>query len=278
MILPRERKGHAAPDLRSGMAAAIASGIWATERAPIEDHIGTVRVLRWLPDRPARARVIHFHGGGYRIGCPEMEGPYALALALACQVEVIVPQYRLAPEAPFPAGLNDALEVLWGTEADLPLVLSGGSAGGGLAAALALLARDEGRKMAALVLHSPWLDLTVSAASYAANAASDALFSAEAAREAAQLYLQGHDPAHPAASPLLGALAGLPPVLITAGTGEVLIDDATRFHAALQAAGVPVHLEAIDGMAHVAPTRDRDGTGAEQGFAAAVDFINSLAG
>ncbi|MEO7247549.1 MAG: alpha/beta hydrolase fold domain-containing protein, partial [Novosphingobium sp.] len=244
--------------------------------APVEDRVGTVRVLRWLPAAASRGRVIHFHGGGYRIGCPEMEGPYASALAKACGVEVIVPQYRLAPESPFPAALNDALEVLWGTTADRPLVISGGSAGGGLAAGLALLARDEGRKVAGLVLHSPWLDLTVTAPSYWHNAESDEMFSTESAKLAAELYLQGEVPTHPAASPLMGDLAGLPPVLITAGTGEVLIDDATHFHAALQEAGVPSRLLAIDSMAHVAPTRDPAATGAGECFAAVVEFVNGL--
>lgn len=276
MRLPRERKGNAAPDSREGVAQAVASGIWATEPAPVEQCVGTVRVLRWVPEEDLRGRMIHFHGGGYRQGCPEMDGPYAAALAKACAIEVIVPQYRLAPENPFPAALNDALEVLWGTMADRPLVISGGSAGGGIAAALALLGRDEGRKMAGLVLHSPWLDLRVIAPSYWSNAACDEMFSAESAKLAAESYLQGEDPTHPAASPLLGDLAGLPPVLITAGTGEVLIDDATRFHAALHEAGVPSHLLAIDGMAHIAPTRDPSATGAAECFAAVVEFVNGL--
>ena len=276
MRLPRERKGYAASESREGMAAAIASGIWATDPAPIEDRVGTVRVLRWLPPKDLRGRMIHFHGGGYRIGCPEMDGPYAAALAKACGIEVIVPQYRLAPEAPFPAALNDALEVLWGTMADRPLVISGASAGGGIAAALALLGRDEGRKMAGLVLHSPWLDLRVNAPSYWSNAESDALFSADSAKLAAESYLQGEEPTHPAASPLLGDLAGLPPVLITAGTGEVLIDDDTSFHAALLAAGVTSGLLVINGMAHIAPTRDPLATGAAECFAAVVAFVNGL--
>ncbi len=279
MNLPPERPGYPAPAevaaRRDGMKQALDAGIWATEPPATVETIGGVRVLRWPPQGAPRARVLHFHGGGYRMGCPEMEGPYALALARDTGVEVISPQYRLAPEAPFPAALNDAWAVLQSTGDDLPLIISGGSAGGGVAAGLSLLARDAGRQIAGLILHSAWLDLTVSAASYTANGASDPLFSREAAEQGAELYLQGHSPRDPHASPGLAQLAGLPPVLITVGTGEVLYDDATAFAAALTAQGLPNRLLALEGMEHVAVTRNPDATGSAETYAAVLAFIET---
>ena len=278
MTLPPEREGYDAPPViverRVLMAQALASGVWNTSPPPIAEQIGPVPVLRWLPEGTPRGRVIHFHGGAYRMGCPEMEGHYACALARDAGVEVIVPRYRLAPEAPFPAALNDAFAVLDATADDLPLILSGGSAGGGLAAALALLAREPGRELAGLVMHSPWLDLTVSAPSFDKNAASDTLFSRAAAELAAELYLQGQSAGDPYASPALASLAGLPPVLLTAGTVEVLHNDAVVFAAELEAQSVPCRLLVIDGMEHVAITRSRDAVGSAESFAATVDFVN----
>lgn len=269
MILPPEPSGHPAPPaiaaLRAGMAGALER--WTTDPPPERLAPGGVEVLRWQPEGAAKGRVIHFHGGGYRLGCPEMEGPFALALARATGADVLVPRYRLAPEAPFPAALHDGLAVLEALGDDLPLVLSGGSAGGGLAASLALIAT---RPIAALALHSPWLDLTVSAPSYVTNATSDALFSQAAASLAAQLYLQGHDPRDPLASPLLGDLSRLPPTLVSVGTGEVLLDDARCL-----AERTGTRLLAIPGMEHVAVTRNMTATGAAQVLAAVCDFVTA---
>jgi acetyl esterase/lipase len=159
---------------------------------------------------------------------------------------------------------------------DLPLILSGGSAGGGVAAALAVLACAQGAAPDGVVLHSPWLDQTVSAPSFDVNAASDPLFSREAAELAARLYLQGHDPRDPVASPLLANLADWPPTLVSVGTGEVLRDDAERFSKALAGAGGDCRLMVIAGMDHVAVTRDMAATGAAETFAATVEFIEAL--
>lgn len=281
MILPRERSGYPAPEgiaaARAASAAAVAQRRWVTKRPVESATIGTVEVLRVLPEGGAlRGRMIHFHGGGFRMGLPEMDAPFAEALADRCGIEVVLPRYRLAPENPFPAGLNDALEVMWGTMADLPFIISGNSAGGGIAASLALLGRDEGRKMAGLALHSPWLDLTTRSPAYRDASIADPLFSKDSATTASELFLQGHPADDPCASPLLGRLEGLPPVLTTVGMGEFLYDNATRFHAALEAAGVPSHLLAVEGMEHVAISRSPDAQGAAEAFAATVDFIEVL--
>lgn len=282
ITLPGARSGRQAPpdlaEQRAQMRAAADAGVWRTARPPLETRLGGVRVLRFQPAAGApRGHVLQFHGGGFRIGLPEYTGPYAEALADRCQVEVIAVQYRLAPEHPFPAGIIDALEVLAALRAevgDAPVIVSGDSAGGGVAASLGVLASAQGGpRIDGLVLLSPWLDLTVSAPAYQANAATDPLFSKEAADVAAELYLQGFDPTHPLASPLLAPIASYPPTLISVGTGEVLRDDALRFHEKLLAAGVRSELSAIDGMEHVAVVRDMALTGSAETFDKAAGFI-----
>lgn len=269
--LPPERAGFAAPSdiaaLRAGAEAARAAGRWATRR-PVEVlRLGGCEVLRLFPTGTPRGRVLHFHGGGYRLGMPEMDAPFAEALADACGVEVVLPRYRLAPEHPFPCALNDGLAVHDGLPGDLPLFFSGASAGGGIAAAIASL--RPGR-VAGLMLHSAWLDLSVTAASYEANAATDPLFSRASAENAAALYLQGANPAHPLASPLFADPAAFPPTLISVGTGEVLRDDARSMAARL---GQKARLLEVPGMDHVAVTRDAEAPGAAEVFAATCAFI-----
>lgn len=281
--LPSERAGHPLPadlaERRREMAESLASGAFRTEPAPRETRLGNRRALSLTPDRPPRGRVFHIHGGGFRNGIPEMEGPYADRLRRACQVEVVLPEYRLASEHPFPAGLNDAWAALQAYAAQgsgTPLIVSGQSAGGGLAAGLAVLAAQAGLPLAGLVLIAPWLDLTLAAPSYIGNEASDPLFSSESAAVAADLYLQGEDPRHPLASPLLAPLAGLPPTLIAVGSGEVLYDDAARFDERLRAAGVASEFLAVPGMEHVAVTRGADLPGSAETFARIARFIGEI--
>lgn len=285
LALPPQRAGHPAPpDLgqrRAQMAAGIAAGTFATTAPPVETGLAGLRALRFdPPDGRPRGYVLQLHGGGFRIGRPEFEGPFAEALAAACGVCVMVPQYRLAPEAPFPAGLADALAALRAladAAGSAPLLVSGDSAGGGLAASLGLLsAAGLAPRIEAVVLLSPWLDLTVTAASFAANGASDPLFGAESARIAAALYLQGGDPRHPLASPLFARdaqLAGFPPCLTSVGTGEVLHDDSQAWHRRLCAAGGDSRLLAIAGMDHVAVVRGARLPGAAETFAAVAAFV-----
>jgi monoterpene epsilon-lactone hydrolase len=281
--LPAERRGYPAPsDLaarRGGIDAGLAAGTWRVEPEPEEVLLGGRRTLRFKPAGKPRGRVIHYHGGAFRLGGPEIEGPFAAALAARCGVEVVVPQYRLAPEHPFPAGLNDAAAALLALVAEddsLPLIVSGDSAGGGLGASVTLLAGQEGIALAGLVMLSPWLDLTVSAPSYAANAATDPLFSAESAANGAELYLQGLDPQFPLASPLFAALDGFPPTLLSVGTGEVLADDSIHMHQRLLDAGILSELCAIDGMEHVAVVRAMTMPGAAETFERIAAFVDRI--
>lgn len=280
--LSGEREGPTAPpflaSLRLRMAEAVQAGNWAVTPPAEQDRIDGIRVLRFAPKRRPRAVFVHFHGGGFRLGCPEAMGPYARRLADRCAVEVLCPAYRLAPEHPFPAGLNDGLAVIRALAAanDVSLIVAGDSAGGGLAASLTALLVANGTPPQGLVLHSPWLDLTVSAASYQTNAETDVLFSRDAAITAAELYLQDRSPSDPLASPMFAPLAGFPPTLITVGTGEVLLDDARRMRDRLQAAGADVRLVEVEGMDHVAVTRGVYLVGAAAAFGATADFLDCL--
>lgn len=282
--IPPEREGRAADtdlaERRGQMGAGIAAGVFATKRAPDETPLAGLRTLRFAPEGAPRAHVLQLHGGGFRIGRPEFEGPLMERLAERCGVATAIPQYRLAPEGPFPAGLNDALAALnaLSKEAgDLPLIVGGDSAGGGLAASLGVLSQAGlAPRIDGLVLLSPWLDLTVSAPTYATNADTDPMFSKESADIAAELYLQGFDPAHPLVSPLLAELGSFPPTLISVGTGEVLADDSLRFHEKLVALGSQVELSAIDGMEHVAVVRSPELTGSAETFAAVADFVDRI--
>lgn len=286
IAIPPERPGRAADsdliERRAQTEAAIAAGLFATGRPPDETTLAGLRCLRFAPAGKPRALVLQLHGGGFRIGRPEFEAPLMERLADRCSVATAIPQYRLAPEAPFPAGLADALAALRALASEaqgLPLIVGGDSAGGGLAASLGVLSQAGlAPPIAGLVLLSPWLDLTVSAPSYIQNAASDPMFSRGSAEIAAELYLQGFDPTHPLASPLLADLQSFPSTFISVGTGEVLRDDSLRFHEKLKALGGRVELLAIDGMEHVAVVRSPELAGSAQTFEAVADFIDRIIG
>lgn len=282
--IPPERAGRAAPadlaERREQMGGAIAAGMFKTGRPAEEITHAGLRTLRFRPEAKPRGYMLQLHGGGFRIGRPEFEGPFSEALAARCGVEVLVPQYRLAPEGPFPAGLNDALAALQAMRkiaGDAPLIVGGDSAGGGLAASLGVLsAAGMAPKIDGLVLLSPWLDLSVSAPSYDRNAASDPLFSTESAQIAADLYLQGFDAGHPLVSPLMAPADAYPPTLISVGNGEVLLEDSRRFYAKLQAMEVRSELHAIDGMDHVAVVRGMELPGSAETFEAVAAFVDSI--
>lgn len=200
--------------------------------------------------------LVYFHGGGYRIGSALAWRAYASQLAAAVSANVLLVDYRLAPEAPFPAAVDDALAAFrWlVSEGRDPrcIVLAGDSAGGGLALAALVALRDAGDpRPAAGVLLSPWADLTNRAATFETNAASDRLFSRDQAMAAASLYLQGHEATDPLASPVFANFEGLPPLLVHASKDEVLLDDARTIIARAEQARVDVASSIVPEMPHV---------------------------
>jgi len=191
--------------------------------------------------------VLYLHGGGYYFCSPRTHRPISFGLARAARARVFALAYRLAPEHPFPAAVEDAVAAYRALLAQglLPrsLVLAGDSAGGGLTLATLVALRDAGLPLPAGALaFSPWTDLAATGASLQTNDASDVMFCGAAIARAARFYL-GTTPAdHPLASPLYADLHGLPPLLIHASNTEVLRDDALRFAKRAEAAGVDVRL------------------------------------
>jgi monoterpene epsilon-lactone hydrolase len=205
--------------------------------------------------RPNR-HVLYLHGGAYRLGAPSTYRHFTWRIASAAEAQVLVVDYRLAPENPFPAALEDAVAYYrWLLEEGAnphQTVVIGDSAGGGLALALLLKLRDSGLPLpAAAVAVSPWTDLALTGASFALNAKLDAMVHAENVPIFAADYLAGADPRHPYASPLYGDPTGLPPTLIQVSSEEVLRDDSVRMAEKMRRANCQAELQMWPQMPHV---------------------------
>jgi acetyl esterase/lipase len=197
--------------------------------------------------------LLYLHGGGYFSCSPVTHRAITAAFALR-GFRVFAPNYRLAPEHPFPAALDDALAAYQALLAQAPgrPAIGGDSAGGGLALSLLLAVKARNLPMpACAALFCPWTDLAVTGASLKRNAGRDSLLCGPKVKAAAALYLQGQDPTNPLASPLYGDFTGLPPLLIQVGATEILLDDSTRLAARAAAAGVVVELTVWDNLPHV---------------------------
>lgn len=209
------------------------------------------------PEDCAEGRtIVYYHGGGYGIGSVESHRGLCSNLARATRSRVLSVDYRLAPEHPFPAALEDALTAHRWAHAQgadpAKTAIGGDSAGGGLTVAALVALRDAGDPLpAAGLCLSPWVDMTGSNPRIADVAPRDPMLSPTALQVFAQAYLAGGDPKAPTASPLFADLEGLPPLLIQAGTAEILIGEIEEFAAKAQAAGVDVQLEVWDDMMHV---------------------------
>ena len=202
--------------------------------------------------------VLHFHGGAYVIGSAESSVEYAGRLAAAVEGTCYSVDYRLAPENPYPAAVDDALNAFRGLlRAGVPsasVFLSGESSGGGLAAALAISIRNAGLDSPAGIFAAcPFADLSLNSPSLEAFHGDDPAANRDMLSYLAASYFQGHEPTDQLVSPIYGDLRGLPPMLITAGTNEVLFNDATRLADRARAAGVDVELKLVDDTVHVFP-------------------------
>jgi monoterpene epsilon-lactone hydrolase len=205
-----------------------------------------------------RGTIFHIHGGGFALGSATSSAGLASSLARKTGMRAVSVDYRLAPEHPYPAALQDVTAAYRALldqagSAD-PVVVSGESAGGNLAIELLIAGKTTGLIMpAAALLLSPMTDLTVTGASYAGKADADPAISAQAIRTRTGDYLAGTgtDTADPLVSPIFADLSGLPPLLIQAGSHEVLLDDATRLAAKAAADDVAVILDITPGVPHV---------------------------
>jgi epsilon-lactone hydrolase len=199
----------------------------------------------WVETAGARGLLLYLHGGGFLACSAQTHRPITCAFA-QLGFRVFAPNYRLAPENPFPAAVQDAIEVFLAMAGDppQPVALAGDSAGGGLAVSLMVSLRDDARSMPkAAALFSPWTDLAATGESLRFNAKKCAMFHSEDILYAASLYLAGTPPNHPLASPLYAKLAKLPPLLIHVGADETMLDDAKRLTDCAREDGVTVQLK-----------------------------------
>jgi len=223
-------------------AAVEANGVageWATPESFVASHV-----------------ILYFHGGGYALGSISTHRLLVGAIAKAAQSRVLSLDYRLGPEHPFPAAVEDAVAgyKFLLTEGFDPeqIALAGDSAGGGLTAACLLALRDHSDPLpAAGVCISPWLDLALTGKTLETLADLDPLVTQDGLTRMAAAYLGDTDPRTPLASPLFAELHDLPPLLIHVGTAETLLDDSIRFAKRAETAGVEVELDVWEEMIHV---------------------------
>lgn len=228
-----------APDVR--VQAVDAGGVVA-DRV----HVGSAATDRC---------VLYLHGGAYVSGSRTSHRSLAARLARAAGATVLLPEYRLAPEHPFPAALDDArdswhflLKEGWSANR---IAVAGDSAGGGLALALLLALRDAGEPLPACAIGiSPWTDLDRSEATVGGDALTDPLLSLDGLLDNGAMYA-GSEARNPLASPVFGDLSGLPPLLLQSGTRDLLTSDSSRVAERARAAGVDVTLELHSGLIHV---------------------------
>ena len=263
----RERQkasaSQAPPTLEESRAAFAPAG----RVHPVPDDVQVTDVIaggvpaHWLaaPGADAGRVLLFLHGGGFQMGSLRSDGELAARLGRASGMRVLFPEYRLAPEHPFPAAIDDVLAA-WHwlrTGQDLnarSIAVAGDSAGGGLAVALLVATREAGQALpAAAVLMSPTVDLTSSGASMTERADQDPFSTPALLRQLASGYLAGADPRTPLASPLFASLAGLPPLLVQVGTADLLLSDSERLATAATEAGVDVTLQVGEGLPHVYP-------------------------
>lgn len=223
----------------------------------IEKALGGCHAEQYIPDEAPENRVVLYgHGGGYVLGSCKTHRAFVSVIAKEANLKIWMPEYRLAPEHPFPAAVEDGLQAYRTLLAEgfLPenILLGGDSAGGGWTVAVLVALREAGLPLPkAAFLLSPWLDLTCTAPSIRQNAYADVFLSYDLhLRHAAKMYLQETDPKTPLASPLFADLSGLPPIFIQVGDDEILRDDALRLEHKITEAGGEVSLEVYPQMWH----------------------------
>jgi epsilon-lactone hydrolase len=229
---------------------------------------------------PAATTMMYIHGGGFVACSPQTHRPITAALAKR-GFRVFTPAYRLAPEHPFPAAIDDVVAAWRGLrrKIDGPIVVAGDSAGGNLALALMISLRDRGEDLpAAASLFSPATDFTGTGASHQENSRRDAMFRPEILQQFGVAYLGGADPKNPLVSPLYADLKGLPPLFIEVGQKEVLRDDAVRLAERARNAGVHAELKVWPVVPHVWQMADSFIPEARRSLDAAANFLHGRAG
>ncbi|MFD6156084.1 alpha/beta hydrolase [Nocardia sp. NPDC060256] len=255
---PRPAGTGSVEEIRAGFRALMAQMNVPTEIRTRNTTLGDRPAVLVEPASTTRAgTILYFHGGGFVYGSPETAMPLTANLVTRTGFRAYSVDYRLAPEHPFPAAIDDTLSayraLLDSGEHPSTIAFAGDSAGGGLAVTTCLAARDAGLPMpAAIVAFSPGLDQTRTGESMDTKAVVDPLFTRERMEHTGAMYLAGQDPHQPLLSPAtLADLSGFPPMLLQAGTNEMILDDATRLAARARAAGVDVILDITADVPHV---------------------------
>jgi epsilon-lactone hydrolase len=226
-----------------------------------ETKMAGLRTLLVEPEGQSRpGTILFFHGGSWVLGSPQTDLCLTAGLVVRTGFRAYSPDYRLAPEHPFPAGIEDTLSAYRallddGTDPSA-IAFAGDSAGGGLTITTCLAARDAGLPPpAAIAAFSPGLDLTRTGQSFHTKAGIDPILTPAGLERTGAMYLAGQDPRQPLLSPAVAAdLTGFPPMLLQAGTNELLLDDSTRLAARATAAGVDNILDITAGVPHVFQT------------------------
>ena len=231
---------------------------WPRHAASIQRFIHPNLGGEWIyaAHESSQRVVLYLHGGGYFFCSPRTYRPVTVGLSRHVGAATLALGYRLAPEHPYPAALDDALAgYSWLLEQGVrpdQIALAGDSAGGGLALATLVRLRDQGIPLpSACICFSPWTDLAATGLSLDSNDSHCAMFSGNAIRKARNHYLGKADPYHPSISPLYADLQGLPPLLIHVSDSEVLLDDSTRLAERARQAGVEVTLKVWSRLPHV---------------------------
>lgn len=246
------------------------------------EKIGEMEV-EWVSgtDRIDAPVIIYLHGGGYMMGNINTHRIVTTRIARYAKAHVLALDYRLAPEHPFPAALEDATGAynwLMRRKPRSRIFISGDSAGGGLALATLIALRDAGSPMpAGAICLSPWTDLAITGLSIIENRKKDKIVGGAPMSHWAKTYLNGVSPKDPLASPLYAELYGLPPILLQASSAEVLRDDTIRFAEKAKRSGVDVEMKLWRGLQHVWQAFPSRGKEVDQAFSNIADFIHSAA-
>ncbi|WP_433437811.1 alpha/beta hydrolase [Nonomuraea sp. CA-141351] len=258
MRQPRPEGPRSVEAIRTGFKALMAQMIVPDSISTTQTTLGNRPALHVEPDNGPRAgTILYFHGGSWVFGSPETALPLTGHLVAKTGFEAYSLDYRLAPEHPFPAAIEDTLDayraLLDSGQDASTIAFAGDSAGGGLTVTTCLAARDAGLPLpAAIVAFSPGLDATRTGKSMDTKEGIDPIFTRTAVEHTGAMYLAGADPHQPLLSPaILADLTGFPPLLIQVGTNEILLDDSTRLAARAREAGVDVILDVTADVPHV---------------------------
>lgn len=256
-VAPKFNHNKTIDEWRSGM-----EGLTKLARLPSKTRVEKITLnsisAEWICAKDAREDmvVLYLHGGGYNVGSPNTHRELAANISMASGAKILLPDYRLAPEHPFPSALEDATSAYrWLLDTGLTgknIAIVGDSAGGGLSIATSISLRDTGEPLpASTVCLSPWTDLEMSGNSIKTHAEIDPMLNLKFLKIMASNYIGDADPRSPLISPIHADLKGISPLLIHVGSDEMLLDDSTRIAEKAKNAGIDITLKIYDQMWHV---------------------------